>query len=940
LLTGARGFIEIFMVYAFFINTNSSLMRLLIVFILVIVSSNLKSQIYLDPTETIDNRVTDLVSRMSLDEKIGQMAQVELKSIDETKSIIADYYLGSVLTGGGLYLDTNSVASYALWYDSVQFYAMQTPHKIPVLYGVDAVHGHNNVNQAVLFPHNIGLGCTRDTNLVQEISRITALEVKATGMNWNFAPCVAVPQDERWGRTYEGYSENVDLVTSFGAAAIRGYQGDTLSNEKSVLACAKHFIADGGTYNGVNMGNAIMEEEELRRVHLPPYIKAVDEGVGSVMASFSSWNNIKCHGNQYLLTDVLKTELGFDGFVISDWGGVDQVANDYKTALKQAINAGVDMIMLPYDYDDFSVKMKELIASDDIPMSRVDDAVSRILKQKFRMGLFENHSRVTEFADSVGIAVHRTVAREAVRKSVVLLENNFEALPLDKNATITVIGKNANNLGYQCGGWSILWQGASGKITEGTTILDGMKEVAPTANITYSIDGSNIPSSSIGVVVIGETPYAESNGDSKTINFSQEDVAAIRNAYNSCEKVICVIVSGRPLILDQIAPYAHAIVAAWLPGTEGQGVADVLFGDYLPSGELSFTWPKSVQQLPINYGDSDYEPMYEYGYGLKNFDGPVVGSAPKIISSVMSPNGAAIILTTNKDISGDISIHDFECKVNEEVTQIKNISYIDAHTIKLDLNINIIDKAEVSVIYTGTTILATDNGILAPFSTTVYNWLTTASRLKIPGTLQAESSFFKYNSLNVQTDGEDAVTAIQIQDKSSIYSYVKVSSAGDYMALLRFASEQNAEVIINVYSKTNMQMFSKTITSGSISEWKTDTIEGISLDKGEYIVEVTGTKGLLLLDYIKMEFVPTTQIPFLQNELDVYPNPVDKILTISNSEVIVKVSLINVSGVVCLQEECNSTTVKLSVENLKPSVYKAIVKLENGKEIQRSVIIE
>jgi len=911
-------------------------MKTLFILCIAFLSLSANAQMYLDKTETIENRVADLLSRMSLEEKIGQMAQVELKSIDLKKSVISEYYIGSVLTAGGSYSDTNTVESFAKWYDSVQFYGNQTPHAIPVLFGIDAVHGHNNVTPAVLFPHNIGLGCTRDTDLVEEISRITALEMKATGINWNFAPCVAVPQNERWGRTYEGFSENTDLVTSMGAAAVRGYQGDTLSNEKSVLACAKHFIADGGTDYGFNAGNASMEEEELRRVHLPPYIKAIEEGVGTVMVSFSSWNNVKCHGHKYLLTDVLKTELGFEGFVISDWGGVDQITSNYRTALKRAINAGVDMVMLPYDYERYWTNMINLVDSSEISISRIDDAVSRILTQKFKMGLFENNERNQTFADSVGKAEHREVAREAVRKSIVLLENNFGVLPLDKNATIAVVGKNAHNLGYQCGGWSISWQGSSGDITTGTTILEGMQEVAPDADIVYSIDGSNIPEGAIGVVIIGETPYAESDGDSKTINFSSEDVSAIRAAYNTCEKVVCVIVSGRPLLLDQIKPYTHAIVAAWLPGTEGQGVADILFGDYMPSGELSFTWPKSLDQLPINIGDTDYDPLYEYGYGLKNFEDPTIGNAPQISSSSMSPDGNGIIVTTNTDVKGNLTINDFSSIVNGNEAIIKDVRYLDAHTIYLELENRVVEKVNVSVAYNGSTIMSLDNNTLAPFSSSVYNWIKDANSVSISRPFQAENPYFKENTFKIQSD---AIVAMEMNDTSSLYFQIKVTTAGNYQAAITYATETFADVTITIFTANGEHVVSKSLSSGENTIWETDTIGGLFFEEGESIIKISGSTDNISIDNILITEDPSSGISTTKNNVIVYPVPSKNIVHITHSERIVKVIFTNSLGAICKQIECNSAKIDIPVEDLTSGIYTIMLQLENGHIENHEIII-
>jgi beta-glucosidase len=453
-----------------------SISSVILINLFIIISQSLLAQTppYLDPNLPIDERVEDLLARMSLDEKVGQMTQVDrsaLTNIDHIK----DYYLGSILSGGGSVPESNTPAGWADMYDQYQQKALETELKIPLIYGVDAVHGHNNLLNAVIFPHNIGLGCTRSEELVEEAARITAIEVAATGIDWNFGPCVAVPRDERWGRTYEGFSESPELTAQLGEAAIRGYQGDTLSENISILACAKHFIGDGGTTGGDDQGNTEIDESTLREIHLPPYISAVENGVGSIMASFSSWNGDKVHGSKYLLTDLLKNELGFDGLLVSDWAAIDQLPGDYSSDVAAAINAGIDMVMVPYDYTTFISTLKFQVTLENISIDRIDDAVRRILKAKFELGLFEQPLTDRSLFNLVGSEEHREVARQAVRESLVLLKKKDSILPLPESGTkILVAGEHADNLGYQCGGWTIEWQGKSGDLTEGTTLLEGI----------------------------------------------------------------------------------------------------------------------------------------------------------------------------------------------------------------------------------------------------------------------------------------------------------------------------------------------------------------------------------------------------------------------------------------------------------------------------------
>ena len=553
--------------------------------------------------------VENLLAQMTVEEKVGQMAQAERTYLG-AESDIRDYLLGSVLSGGGSAPPVNTPSSWADMYDRYQSFALATRLRIPLLYGIDAVHGHNNVRGAVFFPHNIGLGCTRNAALVEEVARITAEEVVATGIRWTFSPCIAVPRDERWGRTYEGFGETPELASMMAPAAVRGYRS-------GILACAKHYLADGGTSRGRDQGDASITEAELRAIHLPGYRAAVEAGVGSIMVSFSSWNGVKMHANRHLLTEVLKGELGFQGFLVSDWGAIDQLPGNYADQIQTAINAGLDMVMVPGRYREFTATLRSLVASGRVPQSRIDDAVARILRQKVRLGLFERPMADRSRAGDVGGAAHRAVARDAVRQSLVLLKNQGRTLPIPKTAVrIHVAGRSMDDIGNQCGGWTISWQGTSGAITPGTTILQAIRSTSPTTTVTTSLDGSGAAGADVAVVVVGEAPYAEGLGDRSDLALGADDVAVVERVKRAGVPTVVVLVSGRPLIIDRALALSDAFLAAWLPGTEGQGVADVLFGDFSPSGKLSHSWPRSMSQVPINVGDPSYDPLFPYGYGL------------------------------------------------------------------------------------------------------------------------------------------------------------------------------------------------------------------------------------------------------------------------------------------------------------------------------------
>ncbi|HCT78874.1 MAG TPA: beta-glucosidase [Micromonosporaceae bacterium] len=574
---------------------------------------------YQDPTLPVPVRVDDLLGRMSLDEKLGQMTQAERGSV--TASDLTTYRLGSILSGGGSAPSPNNATSWANMYDTFQQAALATPLGIPMIYGVDAVHGHNNVYGATIFPHNIGLGATRDPALVQQIGLAVSEEVSGTGIDWNFAPCLCVARDDRWGRTYESFGEAPEIASSM-TTFITGVQGSALNGPSSVLATAKHYEGDGGTTGGDDQGNTQLTEAQLRAVHLPPFQAAVGRGVGSVMISYSSWNGVKLHGHQYLITTVLKGELGFTGFVVSDWNGIDQIDGQSGFTAAEvtvAINAGIDMVMVPTAWKNFISLLRAEVQAGRITMARVDDANRRILAKKFELGLFERPLTDRSYTGTVGSQSHRALARQAVRQSQVLLKNSGNVLPLARdNNKIFVAGKNADNIGHQSGGWTISWQGGSGNITPGTSVLQGIRSAAgPTTTVTFNSRGTGIDSSyRAAIAVVGETPYAEGQGDRTTnMSLDREDLRAIANLRKSGVPVIVVLISGRPLDIAAELPNWNALLASWLPGTEGAGVADVLFGNYAPTGKLPMTWMTSVGQQPINSGDGK-APLFPLGFGL------------------------------------------------------------------------------------------------------------------------------------------------------------------------------------------------------------------------------------------------------------------------------------------------------------------------------------
>ncbi|MET8245908.1 glycoside hydrolase family 3 N-terminal domain-containing protein [Streptomyces sp. NPDC005202] len=600
---------------------------------------------YLDSRLPVQNRVADLLSRMSLEEKAGQMTQAERAALTD-QGDIATYALGSLLSGGGSTPTPNTPEAWAKMIDAFQLRAQATRFQIPLIYGVDAVHGHNNLVGSTIMPHNIGIGAARDPQLAEKTGAVTASEVRATGVPWDFAPCLCVTRDERWGRSYESFGEDPALVQSM-ETIIQGLQGRAdgrdLSRDDKVLATAKHFVGDGGTGYGssttgtytIDQGVTKVTRQQLEAIHLAPYRTAVDRGIGSVMPSYSSLDilgdgkgPVKMHARADMINGVLKDRMGFDGFVISDWAAIDQIPGDYGSDVRTSVNAGLDMIMVPYAYKDFRSTLIDEVKSGRISERRIDDAVARILTQKFKLGLFEHPYADTSGAAQIGSAAHRAVARQAAAESQVLLKNTGGVLPLKKSQKVYVAGSNADDLGNQTGGWTVTWQGASGTHTQGTTILQAMRTAG--GDVTYSKDASApLNGYDVGVVVVGETPYAEGVGDvgnGHDLQLSAADKAAVDKVC-AAMKCAVLIVSGRPQLIGDRLGEIDALVASWLPGTEGDGVADVLYGRRPFTGQLPVTWPKSQAQLPINVGDTSYDPQFPYGWGLTTLTKVPTGGA-------------------------------------------------------------------------------------------------------------------------------------------------------------------------------------------------------------------------------------------------------------------------------------------------------------------------
>ena len=581
--------------------------------------------------------VNKIISNMTLEQKVGQIIMPEINSITPEEAKI--FFLGTILNGGGGYPNQIKNSSIQDWKNLSKSYYEASPEvngiKIPILWGTDAVHGHNNVIGATIFPHNIALGATRNEKLIKKIGSAVAKEVSSTGIIWTFAPTIAVPQNDLWGRTYEGYSENPDLVTQLGKNFILGLQGegeDFLAKD-FVLATAKHFLGDGGTKDGIDQGDTIVDEITLKNVHGMPYYAAIDSCAITIMASFNSWNGLKAHGNEYLLTDVLKNQMEFDGLIVGDWNGHGQVDGCEDNNCPEAFNSGVDIFMVPQDWEALYWNTLDQVKEGIISVERLDDAVSRILSVKKHLGLFDGRVPHNYDQNYVGDSSHKLLARQAVRESLVLLKNE-NMLPMNPNKNFLIIGEQSKNIENQMGGWTITWQG---KTWEGTEITNSdfpdtdsiyqslSKHIQNTGgNVEYSKDGSYKTKPDYVIMVYGETPYAEGFGDIDSLNFSQINskiIEKMSKLSNEDIPIVSLFLSGRPLVVDKELSLSDAFVSIWLPGTSVEGINDVIFTEnnninYDFAGKLPFSWPSKKSSNPLNIGDQEYFPLYEYGYGL------------------------------------------------------------------------------------------------------------------------------------------------------------------------------------------------------------------------------------------------------------------------------------------------------------------------------------
>lgn len=627
-----------------------------------------------------ESKIETLLARMTLEEKVGQTIQADISAV--TPDDVRQYNLGSVLNGGNSAPGGDVRAPASAWLALAdEFWIASTDTSdggvgIPAMWGTDAVHGHNNLVGATLFPHNIGLGAANNPELLHEIGRVTAKEMLITGVDWTFAPTIAIARDDRWGRSYESYSENPELVAIYAGELVRGIQGgagtDEFLGNDQMIATVKHFVGDGGTVDGKDQGDNQYTEVELRDVQAAGYPTAIQNGVQVVMASFNSFHGQKLHGHKELLTDVLVGRMGFDGFVVGDWNGHGQVEGCTSVSCPQSFNAGVDMFMAPDSWKELFDNTLAQVRSGEITLERLDQAVSRILRVKLRAGMFDaglpsSRANAGEWT-LLGSDAHRAVARQAVRESLVLIKNDAGVLPIQPGLNVLVAGDGADHIGKQSGGWTLTWQGSgneNGDFPNGQSIFDGLREALESGggSVLLSEDGSYAERPDVAIVVFGEDPYAEFQGDVDHVDFGPEDpLNLLREFQEEGIKTVSVFLSGRPMWVNTEINASDAFVAAWLPGSEGAGIADVLVASADGSlnfdfkGRLSFSWPRRAEGLAPNFGDADYDPLFAYGYGLSYEVPGIVGTLPTDTGSSTGGLQSKLVLISAGDATPNWAI--------------------------------------------------------------------------------------------------------------------------------------------------------------------------------------------------------------------------------------------------------------------------------------------
>jgi len=807
-------------------------------------------------SKTVDERVNDLLKQMSIDDKVGQMTLADFGPLKENLSDIVTYKLGNVMFGGDSDPDLNSSGSWALTTDSLQQFALSSNLHIPLLIGTDFPHGHSNLSNTEIFPHNIGMACTRNMRLVSEQAQISATEAAATGVRWTFAPFMAVSTDIRWGRTYECYGEDPLVAKQMIDAYVTGTKKTVLPGGGSVLSCPK-YLGFNGLKNATKKSPADIALQMKSVIQIDGDTAILN--AGSIIVSLHSLNGDTSQGKQFALVESLKNKLGYKGFVVSDWGSTMDISGDYYNVVKNSVNAGVDMFMEASSYKHFIETLKLCVAKGDVSIERINDAVRRILTQKIKIGLFEHPLSYQELMEKVGSVGHRNIARECVKESIVLLQNKNNVLPLSKKANrIHIAGSAANDMAAQCGGWTIGWQGIADRQVEGSTFLDAIKHAGAESKITYSKNGQSAAGSDVGIVVISEDPYADWFGDNSELFLKQEDINAVMNIKNANVPVVCIVLSGRPVILDPILNYCDAIVAAWLPGTEMNGLTDVLFGNNKPQGKLAVTWPVSMDQVPIIHQDSVYNPLFAYGAGITDYEPVPKNALPRLLSATLSKRGTAVELAFTKPIADGSKIEDFIVTIGDKSYKLSSIEIKkDVSSLILYLKDTLKTSQKMYLNYFGQSVKSKDGGEVLPVKNfVIFNPQSTVKRLfKIPAMIQAE----KY------TDQKDIDIQDCWDDKGGQDIVLEDEEWAEYILTSNFPGLYNVIFRVNAAEKSTMQLLVDGQLVGIVkvpktkTKWKSIEIKGVKINEGKqaFTVKVKGNK--VALNWISFDTFVTFQ---------------------------------------------------------------------------------
>jgi len=819
------------------------------VFSIITFALMLSTSVFGQSGKMVEKQVSEFMKLMTLDDKIGQMLISDFGSVRNNLGDIENYKIGNIIYGADSDPELNTAGYWAWLNDSIQKIAINANLHIPLFIATDAIHGHNNVSNATIFPHNIGMGCTRNPRLVSEEGKIIASEVAATGVRLVFSPSFVTPRDERWGGTYEGYGEDPALVTLLGNAYVTGFNSFSLPDGGKSLACPQYSgVVKFQVENSEAKNNAVYDSK------LFPINDSILLNGGAIMVSSMLLANNQTTDNQMKLIETLKKKYGFQGFVVSDWETISNMQGDYYSVIKNSINAGVDMFMEISSPKLFVETMKQCVASGDISKERIDDAVRRILTQKFKVGLFNHPLAYKELLEKFGDKGNKNIVRQCVRESAVILFNKNNVLPLSKKATrIHVAGAAANNLAMQCGGWTIGWQGLGEKEIPGKTFLESLKQAGGNSKITYSKNGQGAIGSEVGIVVIGEEPYAEWYGNKKELFLSQEDINAVMNIKNANVPVVCVILSGRPLILDPILNYCDAIIAGWLPGPEIDGLTDVLYGDVKPKGQLSQSWPISMNQISENVGDSSYNPLFPYGSGITSLDASK-NNSPRLLSANVIKRGGAVELVFSKPIAEFSAIDNFSITTTAGTQRpiSGELKAENPSSIILFLKDSIKVNQKVQINSETGTVKSKDGGEMLPFKHfNVFNPLTTLKKIyKIPAMIQAEK-YSDQRDIDIQDCWDDKGGQAVVLEKGEWCEYLLQSNfPGFYSVIFRVQSSKKTELSLSVDGR---EIGTVKVTSSKPGTWTSVVMKKVYITNGKQTFTVSAKNETVSLNWISFD---------------------------------------------------------------------------------------